>query len=203
MKQPLPTASFSPSTIIVAGFGRCGTSMLMQMLAAGGVPCLGRAPAFEDPRTQHVPPPFFWERDANGKAVKLLDPQRLGSQALPLVDAPARIIWLNRNPVEQAKSHAKFLRVMTGVSYTREQRRQLERNLLADRSVVRRLLAGRRVLIMWFESVLKSPQGAAQEIAQFIDHPFNAGPAAQQVRQRGAACLPDLSLELDLIQAMS
>jgi hypothetical protein len=41
----------SAPVIVVAGLGRCGTSLVMQMLAAAGLPCVGSFPDFEDDRT--------------------------------------------------------------------------------------------------------------------------------------------------------
>ena len=34
-------------TVFVCGHGRCGSSMVMQMLDAGGFPCFGEYPAYE------------------------------------------------------------------------------------------------------------------------------------------------------------
>lgn len=190
----------APPIIIVAGFGRCGTSLVMQMLDAGGIPCLGWAPAFEDPRTKTTPPKGFWSVVVYGMAVKMLDPHRFGPTALPSVDIPHRIIWLHRHHDQQAKSIAKFSEVMLGVAYSRDQRRALERQLLADRAKVRHLLAGRKVLAMGFEDLLRNPTGAAADIGKFIGQPFDALRAAAQVRQRGPECAPDLSMELQLMR---
>jgi hypothetical protein len=33
--------------VIVAGFGRCGSSLTMTMLHAAGIPCIGTPPDFE------------------------------------------------------------------------------------------------------------------------------------------------------------
>ena len=67
------------STVIVSGLGRCGTSLVMQMLAAGGIDCYGPFPAYE-------PEGLGMGRDlpsllALRKAFKLLDPHR--DAALP------------------------------------------------------------------------------------------------------------------------
>ena len=45
--------------IIVSGLGRCGSSLVMQMLHAGGVECLGAPPAFEPPESS----PMYLTRD--------------------------------------------------------------------------------------------------------------------------------------------
>lgn len=186
--------------IVVAGFGRCGTSMLMQMLQAGGIPCMGKFPAFEDDNTRDHVTPEFWA-SCSGHAVKILDPHRVG---LPPGDA--RIIWLNRRPDQQARSHAKFLEAICGLSFTGDARRQLERNLVNDRPAVRKVLAGRPVLVLGFEEVLAAPVRMSGLIADFLGgfpgvpfHPFQAA-AAVRHRPSGPNCAPDLGLELALVQ---
>ena len=57
--------------IIVAGLTRSGLSVTMQMLWAGGYPCLGRWPAFEQYAVGRVP----WHLLPDRVAVKLVDAQ--------------------------------------------------------------------------------------------------------------------------------
>ena len=59
--------------ILVVGFGRCGSSLCMQMLNAAGVDCLGEAPHYEDPRTVIKRLSQNWLYLQDGKAVKVLD----------------------------------------------------------------------------------------------------------------------------------
>ncbi|HWH75147.1 MAG TPA: hypothetical protein VNV16_12895, partial [Methylibium sp.] len=108
----------SGPTTIVSGLGRCGTSMLMQMLHRGGMPCLGPWPSFEVDEARATLAPKFVAEHA-GKAIKVLDPQRIG---LP---ADVRVVWLDRDHRQQAKSHAKFLEILTGNVNDRAGRRAL------------------------------------------------------------------------------
>jgi hypothetical protein len=67
---------------VVSGLPRSGTSLMMQMLAAGGVPILTdaqRAPDEDNPRgyfelqaVKHTTQDASWLRDAPGKAVKII-----------------------------------------------------------------------------------------------------------------------------------
>ena len=64
---------------IVSGFGRCGSSLVMQMLEAGGMPCSGEYPAFEDEAGNLLLADMLsldYMQTLEGKAVKLLDPHR-------------------------------------------------------------------------------------------------------------------------------
>lgn len=183
----------SAPTIAVCGFGRCGSSLVMQMLAAGGVPCLGEFPAFEDDLAREPMTAAFASACA-GRAVKLLDPQRVG---LP---PGARVIWLDRDTAEQAKSFAKFLRMVAGRPCSRDQRRSIERGLFADRREAMRSIGGRQVLKLCFEQLLAEPAAAASQLGAFTDWPaFNAAAAAGAVRHRTPRCAPDMAMELRLL----
>lgn len=175
--------------IVVSGFGRCGSSLVMQMLSAGGVQCLGRHPAFE---SREVVCP--------GQAVKILDPQR-GAEALPYpIPDGARVIWIDRDPSEQARSLAKFTATLLGVSYSRDQRRALVMQLRGDRLRAMRVLASRPLLVLSFESLLESPRLAAQKLAEFVGGEFDIDAAARQVRPRSPECAPGMDMELSLMQ---
>ena len=179
--------------IAVSGFGRCGSSMLMQMLHAGGVPCTGRAPAFEDNAVGCAVTPEYVAEHA-GHAVKVLDPQRVG---LP---GNVRVIWMDRNTDEQARSIAKFTELVHGVRYSREMRRSLLASLRRDRIAAMRVIGQRPVMTLRFEEVLLAPLAAALLLRAFVAPlPLNIDAAAAQVRSRSSACAPGLEMELSLM----
>lgn len=185
--------------IIVTGFGRCGTSMVMQMLAAGGVPCTGQAPAYEDASIALQKIPAEVLETLRGKAVKQLDVHRFG-----LASREPLVILMRRDPIQQAKSIAKFTKIMIGVNMDRSAVRELSANLIKDRKPMKVALVGARVLALSFEDVLRNPTRAACEISDFIAvDGFNTMAAAGVVKQRGAACLNNLNLELGLIGEMA
>lgn len=81
--------------IMVAGLARCGSSLMMQILDAGGYPCFGDFPDFE---REYMPP---------GKkciAFKVLQPM-----LQPNRYDPSWVIWLDREVEDQAQSMVKYM----------------------------------------------------------------------------------------------
>ena len=178
---------------IVSGLGRCGTSMLMQMLHRGGFPCVGPWPSFEVPQARTPLAPDFAEA-CRGKALKVLDPQRVG---LP---RDVRVIWLDRDHRQQAKSHAKFLAIMAGFAYDRAGRRQLAASLVRDTHAAMTAIGSRPLLRLRFEAVLADPMNTAILLGEFVRcDAFDAVAAARAVHSRSAACLPGLDMEMNLM----
>lgn len=181
----------SEPKIIVAGLGRCGTSMVCQMLAAGGLRVAGEWPSYETAAP--------WN-ETGWQAAKLLDPHRQ-----PLDDwmRGALVFWLDREPMQQAASQAKLLHV----TLSREDRKAMASLLRRDRrdSARRLRMAGRHPLRFEFERLLRMPYQTAEEFDHWLKewfgyHGFRADLAAEVVHdKRSAACLPDLSMELRLI----
>lgn len=186
--------------IIVAGIGRCGTSLVMQMLHAAGVPTVGDWPAFErNDELSLRADPAAWRALTVGKAVKALDPQR--------VPVPSsyehRIIVLTRNPEQQAKSMLK----MAGFKPNREARRAMEHSVRQDEEPLRRAamdMGPGNFLKLSFENIIHDPMEAATRIAnhvRYVNEPqLDTGAMAACVRSRPATCLPYM-LEVELIHA--
>ncbi|MED5545674.1 MAG: hypothetical protein VYD90_10525 [Pseudomonadota bacterium] len=192
-------------TILVAGLGRCGTSLVMQMLAAGGVETVGTYPDFE-----HTGEPELradadaWHALTDGKAVKVLNPHL---DAIP-PGGNYRTILLTRDVKQQAKSMAKLAAFALGAPAmpSRADRRALETKLRAESSMMGRaiFLLGRGThFILPFEDIIDDPSGAARDIATFVaigrPDPLNVDAMAACVRPRSPDCLPTL-LELDLLE---
>lgn len=181
------------STIIIAGSGRCGTSVVMQMLHAAGVPCIGTWPDFECLDTVgllHDDPDGF-KRAVEGKAVKILDPHRY---RLPDF-GDATCIWLKRNPTEQAKSVLKLLHTgfSSRVENNRKSRRAITQNLRLEQRIVPRLLrkcVGRMSTID-FEMIIREPSAFAAVLCEYLGlDPEKAPLMARQVLKREPNCLP-------------
>lgn len=181
--------------IVVGGLGRCGTTMVMNMLHAGGIDCIGDPPAFEDRRAA---------RYLSGDQLRAMAP---GGQAVKVLDthlnldhrAACQMILCRRNVRQQAASHAKFTRIMLGADYNREQRRRLEDSLTRDWTACTRTFLMRQPLVLAFEEVLADPLAAALRIATHLGRSIDGARAAAVVRSRGPNCRPDLSIELDLV----
>lgn len=190
-------------SIIVSGLGRCGTSLVMQMLDSGGVLTTGQWPAYEcaetmgDTATHHA-----WLRSIEGRAAKLLDPHRCS----PPRDLPALVIWLDRDVDQQAQSQIKFTEMLCGVSRpSRMRRRQLASLLTTERCAALAALDGpdRRRLMLRFEHLVEAPYEAAQMIAGFLklqaEVQMDAARAAAVAIPRSGRCFPGL-LELEILE---
>lgn len=193
----------SDELIIVSGFGRCGTSLVMQMLHAGGIRCVGQWPAFEDEWTARHHNSAEWMAHAMGRAIKLLDPHR----HVPPRDLPARGIWLDRSPREQAKSIAKLNHLLSGhPAPNRRIVRGYERGLITDRpAAMRALLQACAVdcIALSFEDLIRYPEALALRLVDFLAITPRVAAAermASVVRPRGIGCYDGL-LEVDLLDS--
>lgn len=166
------------STIIVSGLPRSGTSMVMQMVAAGGLPVLTdglRAADDDNPRgyyehesVKNLPQNNKWVADTKGKAVKIVAPLL---RHLP-ADVPYRVILMERNLDEVLASQSKMLsRRGEAVDET-----PARRNRLKDEygRLMQRVKAqfGRHptthVLVLRHDDVLRDPQAAADSLNDFL-----------------------------------
>ena len=164
------------NVVIVSGLPRSGTSMMMQMIEAGGVPVLSdarRSADNDNPRGYYEYEPVkstrkdaSWVANAVGKAVKVVH--------LLLMDLPAvhqyKVIFMRRPLEEVLASQTKMLhrKEQEGASLSPEQLakafgRQLDKvaNWLADQSNF-------DVLYVEHRQVLADPQAQAARINQFL-----------------------------------
>lgn len=177
--------------IFVAGLGRCGTTMVMSMLDRGGFP-VGDAPPDYETHTPLLPGRVRAEALVRfrGRAVKWIDPVRSRIPA----GTEARTIWLDRDPIEQAKSQMKLL----GRSVSRREVRFLASALRNEASQCRRMIPSLGpCLFLQFDLILANPYAAALKIREFLGE-LDAARAAAVVRPRSAACAPDLAMEAQL-----
>jgi hypothetical protein len=187
---------------VVTGFGRCGSTMVMTMLAAGGMDVVGGPPAYEDMRTAAKGYDADWVRSQRGKAVKVL--YFRGLEYLP---GDWRFLWLDRAPLEQAKSLRKFHEAEdnTRTRLTRRDVAMLAADLRSDRRTALRLLNGRGPVIrLRFEGILVHPAMAAAKLADFCGLPAEVVPAmAAVIERRSSRCAPDMAMELRLARCAS
>ncbi len=189
--------------ILVCGFGRCGSSLTMQMLSAGGLGVAGEAPSFEPdelrPRAEmRNRIDATWLDAQRGRAVKLLDPQRY---ILP--PGNYRAIWLSRDAIEQARSQAKFAYMLLGLPRSRGQVRALARSYRSDRprAIATLRVAGAEIFEVAFEALVGSGRReTARALAEFIGADLDIDRMAAAVLPRGLECQPGLDIELALIR---
>lgn len=185
--------------IFVSGLGRCGTTMVMTMLHAGGFPCVGTLPDFEvDEMLSSVPGnQETWLQSNRGKCIKWIDPT---SKPVDLPD-DARVIWLQRDCGQQAASQLKFLQA-TGsfIDTSRSTRRALAKSIKRDTGIARSALAHRStIVVIDFEWLINSPVEAVDLIADFLAdvHPIDKHLAAAVAIPRLTDCAPDMRIEIE------
>ncbi|HSX21479.1 MAG TPA: hypothetical protein VLE97_01740 [Gaiellaceae bacterium] len=186
--------------VMVAGLGRCGTSLVMQMLHAVGFPCIGEWPAFE-PTVSAKPMTAADLVPIAGHAMKRLNPQRIGIPGMT-----TRTIWLDRDPDEQAASMIQFARETEGVDMApnRASKRRLVASLRRDRALAIVEIGRRPYLRLSFENLISAPQTAACNIVDFLGiAPADTAKMSMCVVQRvnGAHAQPTLAVELMLTTA--
>ena len=172
---------------IISGLPRSGTSLMMQMLAAGGLPILSdgeRRADTDNPRgylewehIKQLPKDPTCIAAAEGKAVKVI------SQLL--LSLPAgyeyRIIFMQRPLPEVIRSQDEMLR---------RRRRNIEASVdtaLVSNAFQRHLievnkwLTGKSVLRLHYHRVLHDPQDTSVAVADFLQVPLKIEAMTQQV----------------------
>jgi hypothetical protein len=172
----------------------------MQMLQAGGVPCVGEWPAFEPEQANAPDLTSQWLRQQQGRAVKILDPQRASCS---LSDQHAIAIFLTRDHNQQAASALKLFRTMFSIVSTgRKQRRAMAAGLRRDEIDARTALGLLDRLDLTFERLIRTPADSAQRLHTFLErhgHALDWVAAARCVLPRSPDNLPYL-LEIQLLQ---
>jgi hypothetical protein len=195
---PAPPEQTAP-IIVVAGFGRCGSSLVMSMIEAMGIPIVGEAPAYE----LHTPSfrPEYWAEHYSGRAIKVLDPHIMR----PPWGLKYKVIWLDRENGEQAKSHVKFLR-WQGVNvpnFEHAQKQFVAKLLRRDRpkavGFLTRLAGPGNAYCLTFEHLISFPTISAMRLGGLLYPGLSqerlaeiVQPAAELVRFRTVDCLPHM-----------
>lgn len=176
-------------TIVVAGLGRCGSSLLMQMLNAAGVKCAGEPPLYEHEDTvQGANLSAAWF--AQFGAVKLLMPTLYSID--PVADLS--FVWMDRNVEQQSRSQIKYMRgvvpdVYKGVPEPRlldAYREELATFRRESLAVVDRFPHAYAT----FEEMLRDPKRIARRFG------LDRDAMASVVVPRSPACRPDMAIEL-------
>lgn len=176
--------------VAVCGFPRSGTTLAMAMLDAGGLPAYAdNRVAFESERILTLPDETAWLADAEGHAVKLLEPLHY----TPPLGRDWRFILLRRDPHEQARSYVQFMQMVARVKISPRAVGTLADSFRADYPKMRDLLAERGpVLELAFEDVLADPRRAARLLAGFVALPLDVPAMVACVVPRSPCCYPGL-----------
>lgn len=185
--------------VVVSGLPRSGTSMMMRMLAEGGVPVVtdGLRRADDD-----NPKGYFelevvrqlkegnsaWLKDASGKAVKVISALL---EYLP-PEYQYKVIFMERDSQETLASQKKMLDHRGQVSKLSDEdmERQFHEHLAAVKPWLVRQ-PNMEVLYVKYNSLLAEPEPFCERIAEFLDLPLNqasmlAVPDEQLYRNRVA-----------------
>jgi hypothetical protein len=174
---------------IVSGLPRSGTSLMMQMLAAGGLPILTdglRAPDEDNPRGYNE-----WEKiktlpqnpgciaEAEGKVVKVISSLLM---SIPQ-DRTYQVIFMCR-PLEEVVTSQAVMIERRGTTGPRLPAAAMLGALTAHANLVTSWLKARTNLeVCWVEyhTLLSEPLDEAHRIAKFLDAPLNTEAMAAQV----------------------
>jgi len=166
------------SLIVVTGLPRSGTSMLMQMLAAGGMSVLsdGLREADEDnprgyfefERVKNLLQDSKWLFEARGKAIKIVVPLLAG---LPQ-ELASRVILSERDLDEVLDSQERMLvHRNRPLATTPERRRMLKDEYTRTLGRVKAMLSARpatQLLVVEHSDVIADPLSTAERINQFL-----------------------------------
>lgn len=171
--------------------------MLMSMLVAGGCP-----PANDHRPPYEGDPANLTGRDLAGQCVKLIH----GGRVAEVPHGPTRnwtFVWLDRDPVEQARSHVKFLRAVAPVTGAGPVGGDevLIPTLAASYAADRPALLGqlRRigpVLVLDYGRIVAQPRKASRLLRRDVWPGLDVDAAAVQVQDRDPRCSTDVSTEL-------
>ena len=178
---PLTAAEMPPleeALVVVTGLPRSGTSMFMQMLAAGGMSILTdglREPDEDNPRgylefepVKNLLKDSKWLREGRGKAVKIVAPLLA---ALP-PGLACRVILSDRDLDEVLDSQQRMLvRRNQPLGATPERRRLLREEYGRTMARVKAMLArrpGTQLLVVEHGEAIADPLSAAGKVNEFL-----------------------------------
>ncbi len=196
------------TAVVVSGLPRSGTSMLMQMLAAGGLAPLsdGKREAdasnprgyleFEPVKSLGRAPAVHWIEKSRGKVVKVVAPLLAH---LP-VDRPYRIVFVERPLPEVLASQAAML-ARNGQRPTPRRQRQLAAAWLQQLERLKAELQARgesvQVLSLAYRDAVADPAAAAARLNRFLGGGLDEAamaaaidPALQRQGQAASAASP-------------
>ncbi len=198
-----PLSALADETVVVSGLPRSGTSMLMQMLAAGGLPILSdgeRAADESNPRgyleleaVKHLGRggAADWLADSGGHAVKIVAPLL---PHLPM-NREYRVVFMER-PLDEIVASQSAMLARQGKTGARLSDRQLAAAYANQVEAVGRVLAGHagrvNVLTLDYHETLADPAAGAARINRFLGGGLNETAMAAAVdgalyRQRAGA----------------
>ena len=182
-------ADRSRAIVVVSGLPRSGTSMMMQMLAAAGVPPYtdhrresdedNPRGYFEHEQATRLHQDVSWLPQARGRAVKIV------AHLLRYLPAGEeyRIVFLHRHLDDIVASQRAMLKRLdrSGANLAdAELRRAYTRQLVEVQQWLQRT-PGVQMMAVQYEAALAEPAATAARLARFLGDPFDARAAAQAI----------------------
>lgn len=168
--------STGPITI-VSGLPRSGTSLMMQMLSAGGLPALtdGQRTADTDnprgylefERVKQLKTDKTWLPEARGKVVKMV---HLLLKDLPSAGEEYRVVWMRRR-IEEVMASQRAMLVRQGRTPAALPPEQLARIFTSQMEDVERWMSGQgafRFLPVHYHELVANPSGEAARLNAFL-----------------------------------
>jgi hypothetical protein len=184
----MPESTLTSPIAIVSGLPRSGTSMMMRMLAAGGVTLITDAVRqpddsnslgfFEDERVKQLPAGNVgWLSAAGGRAVKVVSPLL---RFLPS-ELSYRVIFMQR-PLDEVMASQRAMLRASGAAWQVSQDGQVRADYERHLNMVLRWLpaqANMRVLCVDYGDAVQHPEPHGAAIARFLERALDvAGMAA-------------------------
>lgn len=183
----------------VTGQGRCGSTMLMRMLAAGGMDVhADDRVGFESADVLGLPTKYAFLYQCDRKVLKIVQPLTRLPRWPKDHSLKIRWVYLSRDPVEQATSHFKMLLRMNA-DLRAGAKKRLEANLASENArtpdVLGRWSGSAGVYILTFEEILAVPKQAAAALCAFLERPLDIERMTAEVLQRPPRCMPGFYIE--------
>lgn len=173
--------------IIVSGLPRSGTSMMMKMLEAGGIPPLidnVREADIDNPkgyyefeRVKKLPEDTTWLPDAEGKAVKMVS---MLLRDLP-TDRKYKVVFMRRKMEEILASQKKMLeRTKKDIVVDDAEMKELFEGLLEQQLSWNESSSHIEIIYAWYHEILENPAPTIASVNAFLGGTLDTA-AMQQV----------------------
>ena len=208
--------------IVVTGIPRSGTTLMMRMLEAGGIPVYydnDKPTEFRENGVDYINYNVIlretqklnrlkdgddsWLKDCKGMAVKILTPAKV---RIP-EGLEYKFIWMDRKLKHCAKSNKKFmLRNKIAKQHTDDFMNVLE---FSDLETIMKYIQMQKeeglkliktlpnstYIMVKFEDLIKKPAWTASRVSEFLDRDFDIPKVAGLAVKRPVHCMPDMMEE--------
>lgn len=194
--------------IVVSGIPRCGSSLIMRMLHVGGLPVIideNNFVSYEYYQTERFSSIGNSDWLKPGHAIKILDIHR---KKLP-ADKEYKIIYLLRDPLQQAKSQIKLMHE-TGIFLQGSQpHKKIKKSIEIDNIKASLYYQKFAHIKISFEDLISDTKNVCQKLQLFIGpidehlHFLDLQAMENIVVKRSVSCMPDMSIEIERIKEIN